>query len=109
MRRRLLHVDNEVIGFTENALADSLAATSMQCLEAAAACSRSIAILRKGYPANSLPVAFQQIKHSFLLERAGKTEAAEQQMGEAQLVLTLHFGNEVVPTYPASKRELNST
>lgn len=50
VRRGLLHSHNELIGFTENALADSMAANSKQWLEAADAYSRSINVLRAAYP-----------------------------------------------------------
>lgn len=93
VRRGLLHSHNELIGFTENALADSMAANSKQWLEAADAYSRSIDVMRAAYPANSITVAFQQMKYSSLLRKAGKEEAAEKQMAEAHFVFTLHFGN----------------
>ena len=93
MRRRLLHSHNELIGFTENTLADSIAATSRQWLEAADACSRSIDVMRVAYPTNSIIVAFQQMKYSSLLRKAGKEEAAEKEMAEAHFVFTLHFGS----------------
>lgn len=94
VRRRLLHRHNELLGSSWDALADARAATSRQWAEAAAACSRSIHILRVHYPADALPVAYQQLKCAALLRRAGEQEAAQELEAAAARALQLHFGPE---------------
>ena len=97
VRRRLLHCQNELLGYTEDALADALVASSRHWEKAAAACSRSIKILEMHYPAGSLTVANEQLKCAALLRNAGRLEEGALLEEQACHVVRLHFGSDNSP------------
>ena len=94
VRRRLLHRHNELLGLTWDALSDGLAATGRRWGEAAAACSASLSILLEHYPADSLPVAYQQLKCAALFRRGGDQQRAGSLEAAAGRAMHLHFGDE---------------
>jgi hypothetical protein len=86
------YAHNELIGATEDALSDALAAAG-RWSTAAAACGRSVTILEAAFPQDSLVVAHQRQKHAVLLQRAGNHLAAAAAEASVSQIHRLHFGD----------------